>query len=239
MTALRNPKADAAFRPVRHEPVSFPSAQASGLSIRKALKKLCADRLSDGVDLGHARDWIRAAAYLSALLDHCVNVQTVTARLSEFGFPMDLARRGDVLHTGWEVGAAAKAGFLTKSARIFGDLVQLTREERERLNIRCLDAIDEPAPDRRRRIKAESARRARLKAGAKPRQQSDAQTRPWEALGVGQRTWERWTAEKREAKMAAFRGATILIEEIQTHESPPSDAKFHELPPNDGERHAA
>jgi hypothetical protein len=233
MTALRNPKADPAFRPVRHELVTFPSRQASGLSLRKALRRLCADRLSDGVDLGLTRDWVRAAAYLSALLDHEVNVQTVEARLIDIGYPAQKVRRSDVLHTGWEVGAATEAGFLTKSARIFGDLVQITREERERLDIRCMDAIDEQAADRRRRLKAASAKRARLKAGATAREESDASAAPWVGAGVSRRTWYRRKA------MAPTRGAVILSKNIATHETVPSDTDVHETVPLSEVKNAA
>ncbi|HTM77228.1 MAG TPA: hypothetical protein VL133_06325, partial [Devosia sp.] len=203
------------------------------------LKRLCLDRLGDGVDLGAPRDWVRAAAYVSAMLDHAVNVQTVTARLQEFGFPLGRVHRGDLLHTGWQVDAAARAGVLTKSARIFGDLVRLTTEERQRLKIRCIDAIDEPAAQRRRRPKAEAAKRSRAKRSASytPREQSEAKTEPWVVTGISRRTWYR--QKKNQTDLALIRGPAILSKNIALHETVPTDANVHEIVPNSEDRDAA
>ncbi|MGB3338278.1 MAG: hypothetical protein WBA73_13980 [Devosia sp.] len=240
MSTVQKVKADPTFRPVRREPLVFPSYEASGLKIRKSLRLLCADRKARGVPLGAARDWIRAASYATALLaDETGNVASIAgveACLAHIGFPCDDVPRIDVVWTAWEVAAANREGLVTSSARYLGDLVKITRDERDRTGIRCLDAIDEPAEERRRRLKAASAQRARAKLGAKPRSRSDAQTKPWLSLGISQRKWERWTPEER---VAAIRGAVTLIEGSEVHETPPLTGNVHVTPPIDGGSDAA
>ncbi len=239
MTALHKSRSeDIAFRPVRrNRVVVFPSIEGTGLKLRKSLRKLCALRIARGVPLGVHRDWVRAAAYIAAMLDDqevkAASLDNVRACLASIGYENTEAPLLDMVWTAWEVGAANREGLMPSSARLMGDLVQITREEREQIKSTCLDAIDEPAEKRRKRLKAESAARSRAKKNAayKPRSKSDAQTKPWLALNVGQRTWQRWSKEKR---MAAIRGALSLKKDMDVHETPPPSDDVHETPPNNG-----
>lgn len=77
------------------------------------------------------------------------------------------------------------------SNRRAGALLGITAADREEISARTLDAIDESATARRRRLAKERSARKRAKRGAKPHNKSFSKTRPWEAEGVSRRTWER------------------------------------------------
>lgn len=83
-----------------------------------------------------------------------------------------------------------------------GKALQVTADERQGLNAWSLDAVDEPASQRRARLakerreaQAERMRAKRRADGRKPRKvyegHSLEKTRPWEALGMSRRTYFR------------------------------------------------
>jgi hypothetical protein len=82
--------------------------------------------------------------------------------------------------------------------QLAGLLVGLTREERTNLDIRTMDAVDEPTTARRERKREEKramdrerARLTRAAAGARPHAESERKRQPWKALGISESTWKR------------------------------------------------
>lgn len=79
------------------------------------------------------------------------------------------------------------------SAAQCGALVGLSTDERGRLCIKDIDATDEPAADRKRRLARQ--RQARRRAGAAlkgaARKPSIEEEKPWAKAGISRRTWYR------------------------------------------------
>jgi len=71
-----------------------------------------------------------------------------------------------------------------------GALIGLRSFEREGLRIRDIDAVDEPAADRRRR-KAAERQRTRREALNSNRPLSERKQKPWLLLGISERTFRR------------------------------------------------
>lgn len=87
------------------------------------------------------------------------------------------------------------------SAKACGDLLALTAIEREGLSIRGIDAADEPAADRRRRLARERQRKRRSAArlpGVQRPKPSNGVSAPWDAAGVSRATWYRREKTARE-----------------------------------------
>lgn len=89
-----------------------------------------------------------------------------------------------------------KKGYCT--SRRLAELLRLTAEEREWLEVWNIGAIDRTKEQLKhdakvRRMKREKARkqRMRLEAGVKPRGQSERRTKPWEEYGLSRATWYR------------------------------------------------
>ena len=73
-----------------------------------------------------------------------------------------------------------------------GQLLNLTSEERDRLKIRTIGAVDldrEQRKQRRRERDKKAKQEKRKAAGATPRAQSISQTKPWLALGISRSKW--------------------------------------------------
>ncbi|WP_058636091.1 hypothetical protein [Aureimonas ureilytica] len=78
--------------------------------------------------------------------------------------------------------------------RTIGDLLAVTREERDRLRltkIRYAGQTDRRVAADRREKDREYQKRKRAAAGATPRENSLAALRPWEAEGISESTWRR------------------------------------------------
>lgn len=73
-----------------------------------------------------------------------------------------------------------------------GQLLNLTSEERDRLKIHTIGAVDldrEQRKQRRREKDKKAKQEKRRAAGATPRAQSISQTKPWLALGISRSKW--------------------------------------------------
>jgi hypothetical protein len=113
------------------------------------------------------------------------------------------------------------------SAAELGELVRLTREERDdpRLNITRFRAAGvtwaEMQAERKRKDKERKAEKRR-KAGAKPQSQSAARTKPWKALGETRtQYYERMKAEKSGSTLAADE----RVQKVRTVSSPPIETR--------------
>lgn len=91
------------------------------------------------------------------------------------------------------------------TAPLAGRLIHLMRDERDNLDIRTIEAIDEPASARRARKADEKrkkdrarqrAKRAALAANSPKEQVAIEQAKPWEAQGISRRTWYRRRAKE-------------------------------------------
>lgn len=205
----------------------FPSSEARGLELRNNLRRLLAHRLQHGIELGSRTGWARAAAYVSKLLDaELMDAGSVFRRAGEIGLVIGVdVRKPDLLTAAWEVSAAVRVGV---SAAQIGSDVGLKRAERTAIGdrrMRCIDAEDEHADDRQRRLKAELAAKCRHERGAKPRSQSGEVEKPWEAMGVSRRTYFR--------RMALNRGVVLSSskDKGRRHETVPNAGQFHETVP--------
>lgn len=79
-------------------------------------------------------------------------------------------------------------------ADALGRLLELSDEERTRLRITTIGAIDKSKRKRtaeRKEKDRERKRQARAAKGATPRDRSLSAVKPWEELGISRRTWER------------------------------------------------
>ncbi|MGB3027300.1 hypothetical protein [Paradevosia shaoguanensis] len=169
----------------------FRSNEGKALRLQKALRKLCTRRKECG-ELGLLAGWYRACAYVSALLDKTPSAETVESRARLLGLPIEPALLRPVAR---EVIAAAEVYAEARAPRIIGELVRLTTQERTELKIRCVDAFDELAIDRKKRLARESAARRRAMQGAVPHAQSArAQAR---AAGISRATFYRHRAQQK------------------------------------------
>jgi hypothetical protein len=86
-----------------------------------------------------------------------------------------------------------------------GSMLGVTKEQRQRLGLRGIGAIDETPEEReaacaeRRRERDRARSEARRRAtGARPRFQSYSAVKPWEDFGMSRRTFERLSKDERE-----------------------------------------
>ncbi|WP_202306166.1 hypothetical protein [Mesorhizobium sp. L-8-10] len=135
---------------------------------KNELARLVQYRLHNGLDAGPPIGWAAVLANLSATLGDEVTVDSVADLCRRIGLP--------------EIDAAIVAGLARdpeKARRVWtkyelldaastGALIEMTSVEREELEIKRIDAWDETADDRRRRLTRERKR----KCIAKKRQQS-------------------------------------------------------------------
>lgn len=162
-----------------------------GYGIRKALHLLHSHRHRYGIEPNLA-GWAQAAAYVAALLDKSVTAQAVQRHLEWIGVPAGISSL--VNQVAKQTAAARRARAITfgaPMAAVVGQLVTLTAVERENLGIRWMDAVDEPAAERRARQARERQQQRRVKRGAVPRTASLSATKPWVAEGVSKATYYR------------------------------------------------
>ncbi|MGF9764597.1 hypothetical protein AAII07_56900 [Microvirga sp. 0TCS3.31] len=91
-------------------------------------------------------------------------------------------------------------------ADALGRLLELCDEERTRLRITTIGAIDKNKRKRTAERKAkdrERKRQARAAKGATPRAQSAEAAKPWDVLGISRRSFYRLSSEERKQALAA------------------------------------
>ncbi|MEE1611129.1 hypothetical protein [Microvirga sp. CF3016] len=111
-------------------------------------------------------------------------------------------------------------------ADALGRLLELSDEERTRLRIRTIGAIDNSKRKRAAERKAkdrEYQKRKRLENGATPRDRSLSASKPWEAAGVSRATWYRQQKTLETAGSASHETVSSAIKEPSVLIPTPSD----------------
>jgi hypothetical protein len=162
------------------------------LCLRKSLRRLVTYRRQNGIPIGSASGWARAAAYVSRLLDEDdMSFATVNRRAKDIGLDIDRDTTISLLMRATDEIAGSS---FTVSAVQIGSDVALLRDERTAIGnqkMRHIDACDEPKRERQKRLKKEAQARRRAREGATPRDKSVSQERPWEAMGCSRATYYR------------------------------------------------
>lgn len=97
------------------------------------------------------------------------------------------------------------------TATQFGELLGLTKEERQRLGIRTIRAVGVTSRQMKLDRKRKHAERERARRARKPKAPpSIAKLKPWEAEGISRRTWYRRRANDVGTKRLRNIGTTIL-----------------------------
>jgi hypothetical protein len=174
----------------------YTPAQTRGLELRNNLSAVHQSRQWQGLAIGNLSGWVRAISRVAFLLDGTVNEESVARRCADAKISVPSAILVPVVK---EMGAAAKAGAIDLSPAVFGEDIELTSAERQEHSIRYIDACDEPADQRRRRLARERSRRRRAERGAHDRERSVEAMMPWESLGISRRTYYRRLALNRHA----------------------------------------
>ncbi|MFC7396530.1 hypothetical protein ACFQU1_04915 [Chelatococcus sp. GCM10030263] len=164
------------------------------------LGRLVAFRIRRGDNIGNPDGWASVLADTAAALGKEVDVASVNDLCRRIGLlDIDPAKILAAVH-GRETARRVWRGYRVMSPEAAGAAVELTTAERSELRIRRLDAWDEPAEERKRRIGREKKARQRRAKGAMPREQFIAQSlaaaKPWDAEGMSRSAWYRKRARE-------------------------------------------
>ena len=197
------PRAAAAFQRLEQRMVDHSDAprkstryewtlvQMQGLGIRKALKRLFHYRKQRGQRLGTPGAWGHVAADIAAAIKgHNISGRDVEGVCTVVGFSLDRVVYDQLAVRASHARKSAGTDDLNiLAAAAVGYLIELTAEERSALKITRIDAIDETAAQRKRRLERERKAAARAAAGAVPRSQSKNVLAPWKVLGISRSTY--------------------------------------------------
>jgi hypothetical protein len=129
------------------------------------LQRIVRYRRTYGLDAGPPIGWCVVLADLAAALKQEVNVLSVDSLCRRIGLPnIDPAIIAGVAHHA-EPARRVWAQYRILGAEATGNLIELTSVERDECKIKRIDAADEPAHERRRRLARE--RQKRFKARGK------------------------------------------------------------------------
>lgn len=166
-----------------------------GFQRRNELARIVALCARDNLDMGPCLGWAHVVANLAAFGFGGLDARTFFDACRRIGLPsgfIDPDVVGSIVTTTAHAAEARGARFRLMSAREAGALIQLTSATREEADCRTLDACDEAAEDRQRRLNREKLARRRLKRGSVPHSRSVRQSQPWAQLGFpNEKTWRR------------------------------------------------
>lgn len=156
---------------------------------RNSLSRLVKYRIENGLALGPAIAWAAVLGNTLAALRTEVTVTAVAALAARLGLPpidpeLISASIADVEQT-----RRVWSDYRLRTPAQVGAMLEVTSIERQECNLRDIDAADEAASDRKRRLARE--RQARRRAGAAPAAPRLTQRQRAQAAGVSLATWKR------------------------------------------------
>jgi hypothetical protein len=183
----------------RSKPGVRPSwTEMTALQRLNELGRLATYRKAHGLSIGNADAWASVLADIAAALGKEVDIVSVRELCRRIGLlDIDPGKVLAAVH-GRETARRVWRGYPIMSPEAAGAAVELTAAERQELGIRRLDAWDEAADERRRRLRREQKARRRRTKGAKPRAQSLSTLKPWKAEGLSRAAWYRKRAREPE-----------------------------------------
>lgn len=185
-------------RPASAGGLAMSSEKTLGFELRNALHRIFSARTRDDHAVGNLDGWARTICYAAAKIDGQISPAIVRKHAGWIGVDIPADILAPVVR---EAGAALSAGVLEATPAIIGEAIQLTAAEREDLEIRRLiDACDETAKDRRRRMNRERQAKRRASLGAKARSQSLNAREPWKELGICRATYYRQKGETKTSR---------------------------------------
>ena len=156
------------------------------LGIRNALRKLFFLRHRRGQGFGSPGAWAQVAADITAAIrGPDIRGRDVDGTCTVMGLRLNpgvceqMAARASNARR-----SAGPDDLRILAAAAVGHLVELTAEERSTLEITKIDAIDETADQRTKRLSKERKAAARAAAGAVSRSRSKKALAPWKGLGI-------------------------------------------------------
>lgn len=166
---------------------AMPTWERQAKQRRNSLSRLVKFRRENGGRLGPEEGWIAVLGNTVAALRQPVDVQSVAALAARLGLPPFDFEKAEGLLADTEQARRVWSTYRLRTPAQVASLLQVTRVERDECRLRDIEAVDEPASDRKRRLARERQTRRRREAGNNPSTQAQKAA----AAGISLATWKR------------------------------------------------